>query len=98
MRRVRKKVCARSLPHLQELQGIILHIQLYGQGGKTIQRGAQGSKERKEKQAMTEERDIALINEHLREKLSLEEYQRLTALMFHTLDNLFFGKVREERK
>lgn len=47
---------------------------------------------------MTEERDIALINEHLREKLSLEEYQRLTALMFHTLDDLFFGKVREERK
>ncbi len=45
---------------------------------------------------MTEERDIALINEHLREKLSLEEYQRLTALMFHTLDDLFFGKVREE--
>lgn len=46
---------------------------------------------------MTEERDIVLINERLREKLSLEEYQRLTALMFHTLDDLFFGKVREER-
>lgn len=46
---------------------------------------------------MREERDIVLINEHLREKLSLEEYQRLTALMFHTLDNLFFGKVREEK-
>lgn len=40
VRRVREKVCPRSLPHLQELQGIILHIQLYGQGGKTIRRGA----------------------------------------------------------
>lgn len=39
---------------------------------------------------------IEQINERLKEKLSLEEYQRLTALMFHTLDNLFFGKVREE--
>ena len=36
VRRVREKVCPCSLPHLQELQGIILHIQLYGQGGKTI--------------------------------------------------------------
>ena len=46
---------------------------------------------------MTEERDIALINEHLREKLSLEEYQRLTALMFHTLDARASARNRQQQ-
>ena len=43
-------------------------------------------------------KNIEQLNDKLKSELTLEEYQRLTALMFHTLDNLFFGKVREERK
>ena len=37
--------------------------------------------------------DIEKLNERLQEKLTLEEYQQLSALMFRTLDKYFWDKV-----
>lgn len=36
--------------------------------------------------------DIEKLNERLQEKLTLEEYQQLSALMFRTLDKYFWDK------
>lgn len=37
--------------------------------------------------------DIEKLNERLQEKLTLEEYQQLPALIFRTLDKYFWDKV-----
>ena len=44
--------------------------------------------------------DIEKLNERLQEKLTLEEYQQLSALMFRTLDKYFWNaeKALKERK
>ena len=36
--------------------------------------------------------DIEKLNERLQEKLTLEEYQQLSALMFRTLEKHFWNK------
>ena len=44
--------------------------------------------------------DIEKLNERLKEKLTIEEYQQLSALMFRTLDKYFWNaeKALKERE
>ena len=42
--------------------------------------------------------DIEKLNERLKEKLTIEEYQQLSALMFRTLDKYFWNAEKALKK